>query len=43
MSGEMVMKLDDSEVVVKAGDVIVQRGNNHNWENRGTEPCIRIR
>lgn len=39
MSGEIVMLLDDSEVNLKAGDVVVQRGTNHAWENRGDEPC----
>jgi hypothetical protein len=33
------MLLDDSEVHLEAGDVLVQRGTNHAWENRGTESC----
>ncbi len=24
----------------RAGDVLVQRGTNHSWSVRGTEPCI---
>jgi quercetin dioxygenase-like cupin family protein len=39
MSGEIDMALDDTEVHLKAGDVLVQRGTIHNWENRGSEPC----
>ena len=39
MTGEIDMLLDDSEVHVKAGDVVVQRGTYHAWANRGTEPC----
>ncbi|NQV55492.1 MAG: cupin domain-containing protein [Rhodospirillales bacterium] len=39
MSGEIDMLLDDTEVRVKAGDVIVQRGTIHAWANRGSEPC----
>lgn len=39
LSGEIDMLLDDTEVHVKAGDVIVQKGTNHAWVNRGTEPC----
>lgn len=39
MSGEIDMLLDDSEVHLKAGDVIVQQGTNHAWVNRGTEVC----
>jgi quercetin dioxygenase-like cupin family protein len=40
LSGEIDMDLDGSEVHLKAGDVIVQRGTIHNWINRGTEPCV---
>jgi quercetin dioxygenase-like cupin family protein len=39
ISGEIDMLLDDSEIHLKAGDVLVQRGTNHAWVNRGTEPC----
>ena len=39
VSGEIDMLLDDSEVRLKAGDVLVQRGTNHAWVNRGKENC----
>jgi quercetin dioxygenase-like cupin family protein len=39
ISGEVQMDLDDSTVTLKAGDVMVQRGTNHAWINRGTEPA----
>jgi mannose-6-phosphate isomerase-like protein (cupin superfamily) len=39
LSGEIDMLVDEDEVHLKAGDVIVQRGTNHAWANRGTEPC----
>lgn len=39
LSGEIDMLLDDSEVHLKAGDAIVQRGTNHAWVNNGDEPC----
>jgi mannose-6-phosphate isomerase-like protein (cupin superfamily) len=39
LSGEIDMLLDDSEVHLKAGDVVVQRGTNHAWVNRGDAPC----
>jgi mannose-6-phosphate isomerase-like protein (cupin superfamily) len=39
LSGEIDMLLDDSEVHVKAGDVVIQRGTNHAWVNRGDIPC----
>ena len=34
IEGELVLLLDDSEVSLKQGDVVVQRGTNHAWENR---------
>lgn len=39
LKGEIDMLLDDSEVHLKAGDVVVQQGTNHAWANRGREPC----
>ena len=39
LSGEIDMLLDDSEVHLKAGDVVVQRATNHAWVNRGNAPC----
>jgi len=29
-----VLVLDDSETVLRRGDVVVQRGTSHRWENR---------
>jgi quercetin dioxygenase-like cupin family protein len=40
LSGEIDMDLDGSEVHLKAGDVLVQRGTIHNWINRSAEPCV---
>jgi len=34
IEGELVLILDDSEVVLMPGDVVVQRGTDHAWENR---------
>jgi mannose-6-phosphate isomerase-like protein (cupin superfamily) len=39
LEGEIDMLMDDSEVHVKAGDVLVQQGTNHAWVNNGTKPC----
>ena len=39
LSGEIDMLMDDSEVHLKAGDILVQQATNHAWVNRGTEPC----
>ena len=35
LSGEITLVLDDSEVTLCAGDVVVQRGTDHAWANRG--------
>ena len=35
LRGEVAMRLDDSEVVLGPGDVVIQRGTDHAWENRG--------
>ena len=34
IEGEIVLVLDDSEVVLGPGEVVVQRGTDHAWENR---------
>lgn len=34
LEGEIVLVLDDSEVTLRAGDVVVQRGTDHAWVNR---------
>lgn len=39
ISGEIDMLLDETEVHMKAGDVLVQRGTNHAWVNRSDAPC----
>ncbi len=39
LSGEIVLVLDDEETVMRAGDVLVQGGNNDTWENRTDTPC----
>ena len=40
LEGECDMELDGGETVtVRAGDIVVQRGTNHLWHNRGTVSC----
>ena len=34
LDGQMVLVLDDTETVLRPGDVVVQRGTGHRWENR---------
>ncbi len=41
ISGEIDMELEKgTEVHLKAGDVLVQRGTVHCWINRGKAPCV---
>ncbi|MDQ1426422.1 MAG: hypothetical protein QOD72_3920 [Acidimicrobiaceae bacterium] len=40
ISGSITLELDDgAEVLLKAGDTVVQNGTRHAWRNKGTEPC----
>src|SRR5215469_10453396 len=39
IAGEIDMDMDDSTVHLRAGDVMVQRGTNHAWVNRGIVPA----
>jgi len=39
LSGEITLLVDDGEVVVREGDIVVQRGTNHGWVNRSDKPC----
>ena len=42
ISGEVWMMLegDPEGVLLKAGDVLVQRGTSHLWHNKGIEPAV---
>jgi len=40
LSGRVTLLLDKGEVELKPFDVVVQRGTNHGWVNRGTEPAL---
>lgn len=39
IEGEIVLILDNSEVLLKPGSVVVQRGTNHAWSNRSGRMC----
>ncbi len=39
IEGEMTLVLDDSEVNLKVGHVVIQRGTNHAWANRSGKTC----
>ncbi|MCF1592544.1 cupin domain-containing protein [Streptomyces muensis] len=40
LSGEVTLLVDEGEVVLKPFDVVIQRGVNHGWVNRGTTPAL---
>ena len=37
--GEMYAVMEEGETLMRAGDVLVQRGTNHAWSNRSGETC----
>lgn len=39
LDGELTLIVDDGETVVRAGDIVIQRGTNHGWANRSDRPC----
>jgi quercetin dioxygenase-like cupin family protein len=40
ISGEIYAVLDTGETLLRAGDVLIQRGTNHAWSNRSDSPCF---
>ena len=40
LSGEIWAVLDEGEVLLRAGDCLVQRGTRHAWSNRTEKPCV---
>ena len=40
LKGEIYAIMETGEKLLRAGDILVQRGTNHSWSVRGTEPCI---
>jgi quercetin dioxygenase-like cupin family protein len=40
LSGEVWAVMDEGETCMKAGDVLIQRGTNHAWSNRSSEPAF---
>jgi hypothetical protein len=39
LHGEVWMLLDEDEILLRAGDVVVQRGTHHAWANRTAAIC----
>jgi len=40
VSGEITLVMEDGEVVLQAGDTLIDRGVYHAWENRSSEPAV---
>ena len=40
LRGEVTLLLDEGEATLKPGDLVVQRGTNHDWVVRGKEPAL---
>lgn len=40
VKGEVDLLLDDDEVSLKPGDVVIQRATNHAWVNKGHETAL---
>jgi mannose-6-phosphate isomerase-like protein (cupin superfamily) len=39
LEGELTLLLDEEDVLLEAGDVVIQRGTNHGWRNLSDKPC----
>jgi quercetin dioxygenase-like cupin family protein len=42
LKGEVTLLLDDQDVLLKEGDVVIQRGTNHAWSNRSDKPVLML-
>ena len=40
LKGEIYAVMETGEKLLRAGDILVQRGTNHSWSVRGNEPCV---
>jgi len=39
LEGEIVLELDEGEVTMGPGDIVIQRKTRHHWHNRSGKPC----
>lgn len=39
LEGEIVAILEESETLLSAGDILIQRGTNHAWSNQSGKSC----
>lgn len=42
LSGEIWLVLEETETLLKPGDIVIQRGTNHAWSNRSDAGCIQL-
>lgn len=42
ISGEVYLVMEDSETLLKPGDIVIQCATNHAWSNRTDQPCIQL-
>ena len=40
LKGQIYAIVDEGEVLLKTGDVFIQRGTVHSWSVRGSKPCV---
>lgn len=40
LQGEIFAVTETAETLLKAGDVLIQRGTAHTWHNRSGKPCV---
>ncbi|WP_160113699.1 cupin domain-containing protein [Phyllobacterium salinisoli] len=41
-SGQIVAVMEDGEVVLKEGDIFIQRSTPHGWRNQKEQPCSMV-
>ncbi len=42
IEGSITLILDKEEVIMNAGEIVVQRGTNHAWSNHTDKPCTMV-
>ncbi len=42
LSGELYLMMEEGETLLKAGDIVIQKGTHHAWSNRSDKPCIQL-
>lgn len=39
LDGEIYAMMDEDEVLMRQGEILIQRATNHSWSNRSDKPC----